>query len=187
MASGIPKEYYKYGLLAGLGIGALLEYENLDIAYHTVGREVRAVFGYAKILSLYAKIKRQNLTVPYFFYETVKKYGDKVKYRIVLYQTDFLFISVFRNTCNSTCINNFLQPMIIFAETDEVWTFNDINRQSNQLANYFLSIGYQKGDAIAIFMENHPKFMVVILALAKIGAVASLINNHLTQEVFIFR
>ena len=73
--------------------------------------------------------------------------------------------------------------MIIFAETDEVWTFNDINRQSNQLANYFLSIGYQKGDAIAVFMENHPKFMVVILALAKIGAVASLINNHLTQEV----
>ena len=78
MASGIPKEYYKYGLLAGLGIGALLEYENLDIAYHTVGREARAVYAYAKILSLYAKIKRQNLTVPYFFYETVKKYGEKV-------------------------------------------------------------------------------------------------------------
>ena len=78
MASGIPKEYYKYGLLAGLGIGALLEYENLDIAYHTVGREARAVYAYAKILTLYAKIKRQNLTVPYFFYETVKKYGDKV-------------------------------------------------------------------------------------------------------------
>ena len=78
MSSGIPKEYYKYGLLAGLGIGALLEYENLDIAYHTVGREVRAVLGYAKILALYAKIKRRNLTVPYFFYETVKQYGDKV-------------------------------------------------------------------------------------------------------------
>ena len=29
MASGIPKVYYKYGLLAGLGIGAFLEYENL--------------------------------------------------------------------------------------------------------------------------------------------------------------
>ena len=52
MASGIPKEYYKYGLLAGLGIGALLEYENFDIVYHTVGREVRAVYGYAKILSV---------------------------------------------------------------------------------------------------------------------------------------
>ena len=78
MASGIPKEYYKYGLLAGLGIGALLEYENLDIAYHTVGREVRSLISYAKILRLYAKIKRQNLTVPYFFYETVKRYGDKV-------------------------------------------------------------------------------------------------------------
>ena len=38
MASEIPKKYYKYGLLAGLGIGAILEYENLDIAYNTLGQ-----------------------------------------------------------------------------------------------------------------------------------------------------
>ena len=30
------------------------------------------------------------------------------------------------------------QPMIIYAETDEIWTFNDINRMSNKLAHYFL-------------------------------------------------
>ena len=45
-----------------------------------------------------------------------------------------------------------------------------------------LSIGYQRGDSIAIFMENHPKFMVVLLALAKIGVVAALINCNLTDE-----
>ncbi len=32
-------------------------------------------------------------------------------------------------------------------------------------------------------MENHPKFMVVFLALAKIGVVAALINHHLTEDV----
>ena len=32
----IPKAYYKYGLLAGLGIGALVEYENLDILFNTL-------------------------------------------------------------------------------------------------------------------------------------------------------
>ena len=45
-----------------------------------------------------------------------------------------------------------------------------------------LSIGYQRGDSIAIFMENHPKFMVVLLALAKIGVVTALINCNLTDE-----
>ena len=73
--------------------------------------------------------------------------------------------------------------MIIYAETDEVWTFNDVNRMSNKVAHYFLSLGYSKGDAVAIFMENHPKYMVVLLALAKIGVVAALINNHLQHGV----
>ena len=31
-------------------------------------------------------------------------------------------------------------------------------------------------------MENHPKFMVVLMALAKIGVVAALINSNLTDE-----
>ena len=73
--------------------------------------------------------------------------------------------------------------MIIYAETDEIWTFNDVNKMSNQLAHYFLSLGYVKGDVVAIFMENHPKYMVVLLALAKIGVVAALINNHLQHGV----
>ena len=73
--------------------------------------------------------------------------------------------------------------MIIYAETEEVWTFNQINRQSNQLAHYFMSLGFSKGDSIAIFMENNPKYMIVLLALAKIGVVAALINNNLSQEV----
>lgn len=75
--------------------------------------------------------------------------------------------------------------MIVYAETDEVWTFNDVNKASNKVANYFLSIGFQKGDAVAIFMENHPKYMVLLLGLAKIGVAAALINNNLTLDVSI--
>jgi acyl-coenzyme A synthetase/AMP-(fatty) acid ligase len=75
--------------------------------------------------------------------------------------------------------------MIIYAETDEIWTFNDVNNMSNQLSHYFLHQGYVKGDAVAIFMENHPKYMVVLLALAKIGVIAALINNNLTHEVIL--
>ena len=73
--------------------------------------------------------------------------------------------------------------MIIYAETDEIWTFNDVNRLSNQLAHYFLSIGYQRGDSIAIFMENHPKFMIVLLAMAKIGVAVAMINCNLIGKI----
>ena len=38
---------------------------------------------------------------------------------------------------------------------------------------------------MAVFMENNPKYMVVFLALAKIGVTSALINNHLTQEVIL--
>ena len=74
------------------------------------------------------------------------------------------------------------QPMIIFAETEEIWTFNDVNNMSNKLAHYFLKLGYGRGDSVAIFMENDPKFMIVLLGLAKIGVAAALINSNLTDN-----
>ena len=79
MASGIPKEYYKYALLAGLGIGALIEHENLDIAYHTLGRDMRAIARYGGIIREYRRIQRLNLTVPDYLYQSAKKFGDKVR------------------------------------------------------------------------------------------------------------
>ena len=72
--------------------------------------------------------------------------------------------------------------MIIYADTGDIWTFRDVDRISNKVAHYFLSLGYEKGDVVAIFMENHPKYMVILLGLAKIGVVAALINNNLTED-----
>lgn len=150
MSAGIPGHYYKYGALAGLALGALIEYDNLDILYHTFGRDAQGIVKYAKIIREYRRVQRQNRSVADAFYDTVVKYGDK--------------------------------PMIIFADNGDTWTFNEVNRISNRLAHYLLSLGYKKGDVMAVFMENHPKYMIVLLALAKIGVVAALINNNLTDE-----
>ena len=79
MAGSIPKAYFKYGLLAGLGLGALIEYDNLDILYNTFGRDVKTIAMYARILLEYRKLQRLNKTVPDYFYETVQKHGDKVR------------------------------------------------------------------------------------------------------------
>ena len=66
------------------------------------------------------------------------------------------------------------KPMIIFAETEEVWTFNDVNKMSNQVAHFLIQSGYKRGDAVALFMPNQPKYMVALLGLAKIGVTLNL-------------
>ena len=42
--SGIPPEYYKYGLVAGLGLAAVAEFDTLDLIYHTLGRDLMSFY-----------------------------------------------------------------------------------------------------------------------------------------------
>ena len=60
-------------------------------------------------------------------------------------------------------------------------SYKQFNRNINRHAHYFLSIGLKKGDVAAVLMENRPELLVVIAALAKIGAIAGLINTSLKK------
>ena len=60
-------------------------------------------------------------------------------------------------------------------------TYKEYNDRVNQYANYFISQGLQKGDTIAVFLENRPDLLMVYSAVAKIGAVNSMINTNLRQ------
>ena len=62
------------------------------------------------------------------------------------------------------------------------WTFREIDEHSNAIANYLHDIGFRKGDVAALFMENRPEFVCYWLGMAKIGAVAALINFNLRME-----
>jgi hypothetical protein len=42
--SGIPKEYYTYGLAAGLGLAAYSEFDKLDLIYNTLGRDLMSIY-----------------------------------------------------------------------------------------------------------------------------------------------
>ena len=53
------------------------------------------------------------------------------------------------------------------------------------MANYFLSLGFQKGDAIALLMENRPEYVATWLGLAKIGVVSALINHNQKMQALI--
>lgn len=63
------------------------------------------------------------------------------------------------------------------------WTYRDIDRQSNALANGFLASGVAQGAHVAILMENCPEQLLAFLALGKLGAVAVPINAAARGEL----
>jgi acyl-CoA synthetase (AMP-forming)/AMP-acid ligase II len=65
---------------------------------------------------------------------------------------------------------------------DETWTYAQINKAANSLARYFVATGVKHGDRVVMFMENRPSFVISLLALNKIGAIAVLINTSLTGD-----
>ena len=65
---------------------------------------------------------------------------------------------------------------VVLYHQDEKWTYKEFNEWINRLANYFLSLGFKKGDVAVVFLDNRPEVLAFKMALAKIGCVASLIN-----------
>ena len=57
--------------------------------------------------------------------------------------------------------------------------FEDMNRQTNQLANAMLQLGTSKGDRVAVLGENSIEHFQMILAASKIGAVSVPLNYRL--------
>jgi len=75
------------------------------------------------------------------------------------------------------------RPFLYFE--DEVWTYAQTNKAANSMARYLVSTGVKHGDRVVLFMENRPSFLISLLALNKIGAIAVLINTSLTGDPLI--
>ena len=65
---------------------------------------------------------------------------------------------------------------------DRTLTFRELDELSNKIANHFRNAGFQHRDCVALFMENCPEYLAVLLGLSKIGVTASLINFNLRHE-----
>ena len=71
--------------------------------------------------------------------------------------------------------------------TERRFTFKEISETSNQIANYFLSLGIGRGDKVMLVMKRHYQFWPTILALHKIGAVVIPAVSQLLQHDFSYR
>ena len=72
-------------------------------------------------------------------------------------------------------------------KTERRFTFKDIKKASNQVANYFTSLGIKKGDKVMLVLKRHYQFWFCMVALHKLGAVAIPATNQLKEHDFEYR
>ncbi len=68
---------------------------------------------------------------------------------------------------------------------DQQFTYSQLNDWANQIAHHFLALGLQKGDVVAVMIENRPELLATVLGLAKIGVVNALVNTAQTGATLI--
>lgn len=72
-------------------------------------------------------------------------------------------------------------------KTERRLTFTDMKKMSNQCANYFASLGVQKGDRVMLVLKRHYQFWIAMLGLNKLGAIAIPAVDQLQEHDFEYR
>eukprot|EP01012_Entosiphon_sulcatum_P025801 TRINITY_DN31178_c0_g1_i1.p1 TRINITY_DN31178_c0_g1~~TRINITY_DN31178_c0_g1_i1.p1 ORF type:complete len:641 (-),score=129.55 TRINITY_DN31178_c0_g1_i1:117-2018(-) len=93
----------------------------------------------------------------------------KNKLALPSYQVTDMWYEVLAKNPNKPCFIFNGQP-ITFAEGEKI---------SNRIANWARTLNLQKGDCVALIMENRPEFVFTWLGLTKAGLVISFINHNL--------
>jgi acyl-CoA synthetase (AMP-forming)/AMP-acid ligase II len=74
------------------------------------------------------------------------------------------------------------KPALIMEPSGDIVTYRELDERSNQLAQLWRSHGLNPGDHVAIFMENHPRYLEVVWAALRSGLYLTTVNSYLTAE-----
>lgn len=66
---------------------------------------------------------------------------------------------------------------------DQVISYGEFNRRANRYAHFFANLGFNKGDVVALLMNNCPEYLMAVSGLAKLGVITALINTGVRGEV----
>jgi acyl-CoA synthetase (AMP-forming)/AMP-acid ligase II len=72
------------------------------------------------------------------------------------------------------------KPAIVIAATGETITYAQLDERSNQGAQLLRSLGVQRGDVIAVCMENHPRYLEISWANQRSGSYLACISSKAT-------
>lgn len=70
----------------------------------------------------------------------------------------------------------------IMAQSGEQISYRQLNDRSNQIAQLFRANNVQKGDGIAIFMDNNPQFFEICWAAQRAGIYFTAVSSRLTAS-----
>ena len=71
-------------------------------------------------------------------------------------------------------------PALLFE--DARWSYAELNAWANRLAHALRGAGVKQGETVGLLMENHAAGVACIAALAKLGAVAGMLNPNLRHD-----
>ena len=91
-------------------------------------------------------------------------------------------MSIFNELFERVATENPDKPALVLEGSEQSMTHGELNRRSNRLAHYFRSIGLQRGDHIAILMENNVHYIEVCRAALRCGLYYTAINHYLTPK-----
>jgi long-chain acyl-CoA synthetase len=74
------------------------------------------------------------------------------------------------------------KPAYIMADSGETVTYGQLDERSNRCAQLLRSLGLGVGDSIAIFMENHARFLEICWAAQRSGLYYTAISSRLTAD-----
>ena len=66
------------------------------------------------------------------------------------------------------------------AASGETVTYGQLDARANQGAQLFRSLGLQRGDGVAVFMDNTPRYYEVVWAAERAGLYCTCISSKLT-------
>lgn len=71
--------------------------------------------------------------------------------------------------------------------SERIFSFADIKRLSDKAANFFLSLGINRGDTVLVILQRRYEYWIVLMALAKIGAIAIPATHMLMEKDLVYR
>lgn len=74
---------------------------------------------------------------------------------------------------------------VLLLYLDRTFTYKQFNDTVNQYVNYFGSLHWKKGDFAMVMLENRPEFLMIVMALNKLGVIAALINTNQRDGVLL--
>ncbi len=70
---------------------------------------------------------------------------------------------------------------------EHIFTYSELMKKSNQVANMFVAHGVKKGDKVLCVLKRHYQFWFITIALCKIGAVLIPATNQLMVKDYVYR